>query len=147
MAFSITDRLREIILLQDSLENYFRHDSETTSSIASTWSPSVDLYETGEHICLCADLPGIEPEDLKIEAMDNFITIQGRRKFVKTEDEDFMRMERSYGPFQRTFKLPCTVMSDSLTVMFKDGVLKIKVRKSADRQPKSARIQVLSGNE
>jgi HSP20 family protein len=146
LAFSITDRLREIILLQDSLENYFRHESETTSSIASTWSPSVDLYETGEHICLCADLPGINPEDLKIEAQDHFITIQGRRKFVKKEDEDFMRMERSYGPFQRTFRLPSRIIRESLTVTFKDGVLKIKVRKTTDKQPETARIQVLSSN-
>ncbi len=134
--------LKEIIHLQDSVRSFFESENSSIPAIARTWAPHVDLYETSDSINLHSDIPGVDLDDIKIEVHNNFITIQGQRKFNKKEGEKFLRVERSYGPFQRTFRLPSSVMEDDISATFINGVLTIKMRKDTRPGPDYVRVKV-----
>src|SRR5438093_12685628 len=70
------------------------------------WAPEVDIYETENELVVKADLPDVNPQDLDIRVENNILTIRGERKFEnKTNGEDYLRVERAYGPFSRSFSL------------------------------------------
>jgi HSP20 family protein len=90
------------------------------------WSPSVDLYETDEALILEADLPGVSPEDVKVELQNGDLVLQGWRTFEKHyREERFHTMERSSGQFLRRIKLSESVIKDAMKAEFKNGVLRV----------------------
>jgi HSP20 family protein len=101
------------------------------------WNPSVDLYETTDAFILEADLPGVKPEDVKVEVENRDIVIAGWRTLEKSRsDGQFRTMERSSGNFMRRIKLPESTVKSAIEVEFHDGVLfvtlpKLKERRSA----------------
>ena len=99
---------------------------------ACTWSPAVDVYETGKDIVLTAELPGVRQEDIDLTIYDNVLTLKGDRHFERdVKRENFHRIERNYGFFCRRFSMPCEVESDKITASFTDGVLKVGIPKKA----------------
>jgi HSP20 family protein len=108
------------------------------------WSPSVDIYENKDQIVLEAELPGMRPEDVNISVENNVLTIHGERKFEKKDEQDnFHRVERSYGSFTRSFTLPPTVAADSADALFENGVLKLTLAKREEAKPR--RIEIKAG--
>src|ERR1700746_3745666 len=70
------------------------------------WAPAVDIYETEQELVVKADLPDVNPQDLDIRVENNILTIRGERKFEKTvSEENYLRVERSFGSFARGFTL------------------------------------------
>ncbi|HEV2387610.1 MAG TPA: Hsp20/alpha crystallin family protein [Candidatus Acidoferrales bacterium] len=109
----------------------------------SAWSPEVDIRETEEELVLEADLPGIEEKDLDIRVEGNMLTIRGERKFEKKESEEsYLRVERSYGSFTRSFSLPQTVKTESIKASYHDGVLTIRLPKREEAKPKQVKVEV-----
>lgn len=106
------------------------------------WAPAVDVFEDDKEIVLTADLPDMDQKDLDIHVEDNHLTIKGERKFENEEKKDqYHRIERRYGSFQRTFALPDTVDADNIGAKYDKGVLKVTLPKLD--KPKNARtIQV-----
>src|SRR5512138_3277489 len=111
------DPFRDLRTLQEEVNRLF--STNLTRSFGDegigrgSWSPSVDIYENKDQIVLEAELPGMKPEDVNISIENNVLTIHGERKFEKKDDEDnFHRVERSYGSFTRSFTLPPTVSSE-----------------------------------
>src|SRR6266699_7265312 len=97
---------------------------ETQEQNLTTWAPAVDIYEGEHELVVKADLPDIKPEDLDIRVENNILTIRGERKFEKKVDEkNYLRVERSYGSFPRSFALANTVNSEAIKADYKDGVL------------------------
>ncbi|MCB9883295.1 MAG: Hsp20/alpha crystallin family protein [Planctomycetes bacterium] len=108
-----------------------------------SWVPAVDVRETDANFTLQLDLPGLTKEDVKIELEDRLLTISGERKFVQDEPKDsgFHRVERSYGSFTRSFRLPDVVDGQQATATFENGVLTVTLPKSEDKKSRSIEIR------
>lgn len=87
------------------------------------WSPSCDIYETESEIVVKAEIPGVKKEDVKLSLQDNVLTLSGERKFEEeTKKENYVRVERGYGSFTRSFTLPAYVDATKISAEFKDGL-------------------------
>lgn len=107
------------------------------------WLPSVDVSETKNDLVIRAELPGLDPKDIDISMNNGFLTIKGEKKNEKEEkEENYHLIERSYGSFTRSVRLPREVQSDKITASFKNGVLKITLPKSEEAKKKEIKIKV-----
>lgn len=107
------------------------------------WTPSVDIFETPETVVLRADLPGIEQKDIDLRIENNTLTLRGERKFLKeTKEEDYHRIERSYGTFSRSFQLPGAIDQEGIAAVHKDGVLEVTLPKREETRPKMIKVDV-----
>jgi HSP20 family protein len=126
-------------------EDAFRVRSDESS--VTTWAPAVDIIENENELVLKADLPAINEKDLDIRIENNTLTIRGERKFDKEEKEkNYLRVERAYGAFTRSFSLPNTINTDAIRAEYKNGVLTVQMPKRAESKPKQVKIDVTNGN-
>jgi HSP20 family protein len=104
-------------------------------------APSVDIYEEGKDLVLKAELPGIAKEDLNVTITENRITIEGEKKQEeKVEKKDYHWVERAYGSFSRSFRLPDYVKGEAAKATFKDGILEIRAPKTEVKQQKKITV-------
>ena len=116
------------------------------NSALTAWSPSVDIYETENELVLKADLPDVNEKDLDVRVENNMLTIRGERKFEqKVKEENYLRIERTYGSFSRSFSLPNTVATEGIKAEYKNGVLTVEMPKRAESKPKQVKISVTNG--
>lgn len=109
---------------------------------ASSFVPAVDIYEDEHNIILTAETPGIEEKDLDVSLENNVLTISGESKMENEEKQDnFHRVERSYGRFTRSFNLPPTVDTENVKADYNNGVLKIALAKREEAKPKQIKIE------
>jgi HSP20 family protein len=109
----------------------------------TSWAPAVDIFENEHELIVKADLPDAKPEELDIRVENNILTIRGERKFEKKVDEkNYLRVERSYGSFARSFSLSNTVNSEAIKADYKDGVLTLTVPKREEAKPKQIKVNV-----
>jgi HSP20 family protein len=112
-------------------------------SAAEEVSPSVDIFEDGNDVVVKAELPGMKKEDLEVNFTDGALIISGEKKQEeKVEKKDYYRMERSYGGFTRSFRLPADVQGDKARATFKDGVLEVRVPKTGEAKKKEKKILI-----
>lgn|SRR5262249_55639618 len=108
---------------------------------ASNFVPPVDVYEDEHSITVQAEVPGIDEKDLDVRLENNVLTISGERKMENEEKQDnFHRIERSYGRFSRSFTLPSIVDTDRVNAQFENGVLKVMIAKREEARPKQIKI-------
>ncbi|MDI6890346.1 MAG: Hsp20/alpha crystallin family protein [Thermodesulfovibrionales bacterium] len=106
-------------------------------------SPSVDVFEEGDEVVVKAELPGMRKEDLDVKLTEDTITISGeKKKEEKVEKKDYYRLERSYGSFTRSFRLPAEVQTEKAAAKFKDGVLEIRILKTEEAKKKERKIMI-----
>ncbi|HXH62484.1 MAG TPA: Hsp20/alpha crystallin family protein [Fimbriimonadaceae bacterium] len=106
------------------------------SGSRSGWFPSVDVIETDNELKFVADLPGMSEKDVTVEVQDDRLTLRGDRKFTKDEKkDDYVMCERSYGSFQRQFRLDTPVKPKEIKATFEKGVLTVKVPKQPTTEP------------
>ena len=127
----------------DRFFNDFWNNSFSNFDQDSTvWSPRVDVKETKDAYELLADLPGLEKKEINISLNDNVLTVKGERKSEeKSEDENCYYNERTYGTFSRSFRLPNKVEQKDIRAEYKDGVLKVVLRKSEEAKPREIEIK------
>jgi HSP20 family protein len=119
----------------------------TDSSTITTWAPAVDIYETENELVLKADLPDMNEKDLDVRVENNMLTIGGERKFEqKVKEDNYLRIERTYGSFSRSFSLPNTISSETIKAEYKNGVLTVEMPKRAESRPKQVKINVSNGH-
>jgi len=107
------------------------------------WAPAVDIFEGEHELVVKADLPDIKPEELDIRVENNILTIRGERKFEKkAEEKNYLRVERSYGSFARSFSLANTVNSEAIEADYKDGVLTLSIPKREEAKSKQIKVNV-----
>lgn len=107
------------------------------------WMPSVDISETDAAYLVKAEVPGVNKDDVKVSIQDGMLTIQGERKQEKEEKgKKFHRIERSYGSFARSFRVPDDADENSVKAEFKDGMLNVTLAKSKKAKPKSIEVKV-----
>ncbi|HYL68390.1 MAG TPA: Hsp20/alpha crystallin family protein [Candidatus Limnocylindria bacterium] len=115
-------------------------------SALTIWAPAVDVYETENELVLRADLPGINEKDLDVRFENNMLTVRGDRKFEQQVKEDnYLRIERTYGSFSRSFGLPNSVNTEAIKAEYKNGVLTVELPKRAESKPKQVKVNV-TGN-
>jgi HSP20 family protein len=113
------------------------------AAAAEEVSPSVDIFEEGNDVVVKAELPGMKKEDLEVNFAHGNLIISGEKKQEeKVEKKDYYRMERSYGAFTRSFRLPAEVQGDKAKATFKDGVLQIRVPKTEEARKKEKKIPI-----
>lgn len=106
------------------------------------WTPAVDVKETQDEIQFHVELPGLKKEDVEITIENQVLTIAGERKFEKeTKDENYHRLERSYGTFSRSFTLPTGVRSEQIVAKFENGVLTLNLPKQEESKPRKIAIR------
>src|SRR5262249_22352944 len=107
----------------------------------TTWSPAVDIFETENEIMVQAELPGVERKDVTLNLENNVLTLKGERRFEKeTKQENYHRIERSYGGFSRAFSVPAIVDEEKIRADYKDGILKIALPKKEQVKLKQIKI-------
>jgi HSP20 family protein len=133
--------------LQHQINRLFSEafDRSADEGNLTTWAPSVDIYETEHELVVKADLPDIKPEELNIRVENNILTIRGERKFEKKADEgNYLRVERSYGTFSRSFALANTVNTEAIKANYQNGVLALSIPKREEAKPKQIKVNVES---
>ena len=141
-------RNRNLNSLQNEIDRVFdrffpsREQTQESSSSRAVWRPQMDLTETDESYRLHLDMPGMSKDELKISYQDNELVVSGERKSTHTdEDEEFVRVERSFGQFRRSFTLPRTVDADNIDATYENGVLTVTVPKTEKVKPRQIEIQ------
>lgn len=139
---------RNLSSLQEQVNRLFESNfpSRGSESTPTAWAPAVDVYETENELVIMADLPDVSEKDLDVRVENNMLTIHGERKFEqKVKEENYLRMERSYGSFTRSFSLPNSVNTEAIKAEYMDGVLNITLPKRAESKPKQVKIAVSNG--
>jgi HSP20 family protein len=107
------------------------------------WNPLVDVYEDGHAIVIHADLPGLNLEDINIELTNDTLTLKGERKFAdEANREKYVRIERQYGAFQRTFTIGVPIQTDQVKATYSNGVLELTLPKAEAVRPKKVQVTV-----
>lgn len=139
---------RGVTSLQDQINRVFDEVVGRTSdeSSLSAWAPAVDIYETEHELVVKADLPDVDPKDIDIRVENNVLTIRGERKFEKKVDEDnYLRVERAYGSFSRSFSLANTVNPEAIKADYRNGVLTLSIPKREEAKLKQIKVNVGDG--
>ena len=132
-------------VFNNDLETWINQCFNTPSTENNyAYAPAVDIHENEDSFVITADVPGIAKDDLKIDIIENTVTIQGHRNKQTEENKDnYHKIERSYGTFKRNFTIPGGFVHDSTKAKFENGVLTLTLPKPELQKPK--RIEV-SGN-
>ncbi len=136
---------RGVNTLQDQFNRLFNDvfDRKGEESSLTAWAPAVDIYETEHELVVKADLPEVDPKDLDIRVENNILTIRGERKFEKkVNDDNYLRVERAYGSFARSFTLANTVNLDAIKADYQNGVLTLTIPKREEAKPKQIKVNV-----
>lgn len=145
MALVKWDPFRDILSFQDRMSRLFedmmgKRFEEGVS--LTTWTPPVDIYETDSDIVLKAELPGVKIQDVDLQVRDNLLVVRGERKFEKdVKEENYHRIERVYGSFQRAFTLPTLIRQDGIKATLKDGILEVILPKAEVAKPRQIKIE------
>jgi len=107
-----------------------------------TFTPALDVSETENQLIVKAEVPGMDQKDIDISLSDGLLTITGEKKHEKEDkDENYHCVERHYGKFSRTMRVPFDVEADKVDAIYKDGVLKVTLPKSEMAKPKKIEIK------
>lgn len=105
------------------------------------WAPRTDMVETNDNYVIRLDLPGMKKEDLHINLQDRQLSVSGERHHEKqNKDSEFVRVERSFGRFYRSFTLPRTVKESGIKADYANGVLTITVPKAEESKPRQIKV-------
>ena len=131
--------------LQEQINHLFGDGMGHTGqeSNLTPWAPAVDIFETENELVVKADLPDVNPQDLDIRVENNILTIRGERKFEnKVNEDNYLRIERAYGSFSRSFSLANSVKSEAIKADYQNGVLTLSLPKREEAKPKQIKVNV-----
>jgi HSP20 family protein len=137
----------ELEQMHERLTSFFEDDRSRRNGRElpqpEAWAPTVDIIENDSAYLVTAELPGVRKEDIHITLEEGVLTIAGERKQEQTEKaRKFHRVERSYGSFTRSFRLPDNIDAEKIEARFRDGVLAVAVAKSETARPRHIEVRV-----
>ena len=139
------------LTLQDEVNRLFEDNftrERSGHADLATWAPPVDIYETENELVVKAELPDFQDKDIDVRIADNTLTIRGERKFEKdVKEENYLRIERAYGSFMRSFSLPNTVSSENIRADYRNGVLTLHMAKREESKPKQIKVSVAANGK
>lgn len=142
------DPFKELEDVSNRLNSIFgrvttRSEPDREMLATADWMPSVDISETDAAYLVKGEIPGVKKEDVKVTIQDGMLTIQGERKQEKEEKgKKFHRIERSYGSFARSFRVPDDTDESKVKAEFKDGMINVTLPKSAKAKAKAIEVSV-----
>jgi HSP20 family protein len=148
LRWSPFDDLRSI---QDEVNRLFEQRSSASPAgaqrrenvSARVWSPPADVYEDENVILLRVDLPGVRQNDIKIDLAGDSLTLSGARPAPEvSEGENYVRLERRYGPFRRSFSIGVPLQQDKVTASYENGVLEVRLPKAEEVKPKRVEVKI-----
>ena len=140
------DPFRDLLNLQGEMTRLFgrAYGSEEAEGARTSWAPPIDIYETPEAYRVVAELPGFTPDEVDVTVNEGTLTIKGERKFYnEVNEENFHRIERRFGAFQRLVSLPQQVESEKVEAGFDKGVLTVSIPKAERAKPR--RVEIKAG--
>lgn len=130
-------------VLKEFNEGFARNFEGDFDKEAARWSPKVDIVEKEKSYVVRAEVPGVSKEDIDIDLKDNNLVIKGEKKFEKKDEGDnYVRVESSYGSFQRSFFIDEKVDRNKISAKYKDGVLEVTLPKKEEAAPKKIEVKV-----
>jgi HSP20 family protein len=133
-----TQMQREMDRLFDRVRGVEREEND-----ASHLMPAVDILERENDYTIKVELPGVDKKDVKITVLNDVMTIKGeKQQESEKKGENYHRVERSYGSFQRSFTMPSSVASDKIDASYDNGVLSISLPKLEEAKPKEIEVKV-----
>ena len=146
MRMSRFDPYREFATLQDRMNRLFGDVYLRDEDVAArgAWVPPVDIFETDGHdLVIKAELPDMTREDIEVMVENNTLTLRGTKKMPgDVKEEQFRRVERSYGAFSRSFTLPTTVDASKVAAEYKNGVLTVRLPFREEAKPRTINVEV-----
>ncbi|OPX19765.1 MAG: molecular chaperone [Desulfobacca sp. 4484_104] len=123
-------------------DDYFGPGRRALKPLETEWAPVVDISESADQVTVKAEIPGLEPKDIDISLSGDLLTIKGEKKSEREEkDENYHLVERSYGSFSRSLRLPVSVEADKIEASYKQGVLTITCPKKEEVKAKAIEIK------
>jgi HSP20 family protein len=108
-----------------------------------TWVPAVDIHDNKDNLVIKADLPGMTQKDIEVSVEDDVLRIKGEKKKEHEDKKDnFYRLERSYGYFERSFSLPANVDASKINAAYKNGVLELTLPKKEEVKQKQIKVNI-----
>ncbi len=139
----LVDPFRGMNELAERLWHGFPFGEIAEKEFETEFMPNVDISETDKQVTVKAELPGIAREDIDISLDENYLIIKGEKKQEKEETgKHFHRLERTFGSFYRSLRLPTLVEKDKIDATFKDGVLTVVLPKSEEAKKKITHVTV-----
>ena len=135
----------DLMSMHDRIHRFFGDESKDTEKgdTLSTWYPTTDIYENKDEYVFKLEVPGLKKDDINIEFCDNTLTIKGEKKEEKEiKDENYHRVERFSGTFNRRFTLPKDTDGNKINASMKDGILELKIPKAEEKKVKSIPINI-----
>ena len=140
------DSFRDVAALQDRMNQMLEEAQGRPREdlTRGTWAPAVDIYRNGEReLVLKAELPDMKLEGIELTIEDNTLTLRGERNIdAEIPQDQFYRVERSYGSFSRTFALPPTVDAGKVRAEYKAGVLTVWLPLREEAKPRQIKVEV-----
>lgn len=147
MALVKYNPLRELRSMQEQMNRLlnvsWNHDLTGEDLREGLWQPAVDIFETEDSIVIKAELPDVDQKDIEVRIEDNTLTLKGERKHEgEVKKENYHRIERYFGSFQRSFSLPTNIQQDNVSATCEKGVLTITLPKREITKPKQIKVEV-----
>jgi HSP20 family protein len=135
--------LRRLNSILDEAFGTWPFQSQESGALTSSWIPACDVFEDKDSVKIVAELPGVEPEDVKISLENNLLTVRGeKRQKAEENNERVHRYERTYGSFERAFALPTTVDPEKIAANYSNGVLTVTIPKAERARPREIPVKV-----
>jgi HSP20 family protein len=133
----------EIETLRQQLDKVFDQRAATRDNSEAAWMPALELVDSGDNFVLKAQLPGIDPKDIDVQATPEAISISGERRYENTDEKSgYVRSEFRYGKFHRVLTLPAHIQNDSVQAEYKDGILMLTLPKVTEARNKVVKINL-----
>ncbi len=124
-------------------DSFFEGGLRKRGEEVAEWFPLLDVSETKNDLVVKTEVPGLDPKDIEISLTEGVLTIKGEKKQEKEENEEnYHLIERSFGSFSRSIRLPREVQADKISASYKNGVLKIVLPKSEEAKKREIKIKV-----
>ncbi len=119
----------------NAIDEFFGAFDKEPAALKS-WNPRVDISEDKDSFFATFELPGVKKEDVAINVDDGYLTVKGEKKSEeKVEEKNYHRTERTYGSFERSFRLGDGINIKKIDAAFADGLLKVTLPKSEKAKP------------
>jgi len=135
------DPFEALFAIQRALDSRRASDWMGSSTAGVGSFPPINIFQRGDDFVAIVELPGVDKNDLEIEAKENTIRISGRKNIKYDEDASVHRRERIWGGFDRTIQVPIQIDPDAVTAEFKDGMLALFIPRAESDKPRTIKIK------
>ncbi len=152
MAIIRWDPFKDFLDIQNEFNRLFQRsfglETRKGNGRRANWMPATDIYEEKDNLVIKAELPGLKIEDIDVSVEDDHLVIKGERKFSEEiKEENYYRIERRYGSFERQIPLPDYVKKEDVKADYKEGLLTITLSKMEEVKPKKIKVSIEGSKE